>query len=481
MVQPEPASAPSEAARRAPEPVLHLSPAPELSGVRSMLKYSRRPLLRFEAARRLSERAVAFRVLGRPYIALFDPKVIEQVLVTQHAAFEKDRFTADLQRVLGTGLLTSEGESWRRHRKLIAPSFQRGEIAAYGPVMVERAREFVRALRPGVVFDVHSALMHLTLDILVRALFGTEVARAGEVERLLEPMLHDYVPPAVAWRLLLPEWLPLPSRARLARCRRELDGILLELLAERRARASDEADSERADGERADEGRPASNDLLGRLMLAGDAEGGLSEAALRDEAMTLFLAGHETTALSLTYALRLLAQHPHEKQRLVDELSQVLGGRSPTLQDLPRLRFTRAVLDETLRLFPPAWAIGREPREDVVVAGIAMPRGTQVIVCPWVMHHDARFFPDPDRFWPERWITAPAPPRFTYLPFGAGPRVCIGSHFALAEAALVLTVLLQSADFQLVPQPDLDPMPTVTLRPRGPVLMRAALREAAPG
>jgi cytochrome P450 len=478
MVQPEPVSAPSEAARRAHEPVLHLSPAPELSGIRSMLEYSRRPLLRFEAARRLSDRAVAFRVLGRTYMTLFDPKAIEQVLVTQHAAFEKDRFTADLRRVLGMGLLTSEGEPWRRSRKLIAPSFQRGEIAVYGPVMVERAREFVRALEPGVVFDVHSALMHLTLDILVRALFGTEVARAGEVERLLEPMLHDYVPPRVAWRLLLPEWLPLPSRARLARCRRELDVILLELLAERRGRKGDEAGSGVAASEGAEKRRPASNDLLGRLMIAGDAEGGLSEAALRDEAMTLFLAGHETTALSLTYALRLLAQHPEEKQRLLDELTQVLGGRAPTLQDLPQLRYARAVLDETLRLFPPAWAIGREPREDVVVAGIAIPRGTQIVVCPWVMHRDARFFPDPERFWPERWMTEPPPPRFAYLPFGAGPRVCIGSHFALAEAALVLSVLLQSADFQLVPQPDLDLMPTVTLRPRGPVLMRAELREA---
>lgn len=458
-----------------PEPVVHLSPAPELSGVRSMLKYSRRPLLRFEAARRLSDRAVAFRVLGRPYIVLFDPRAIEQVLVSQHAAFHKDRFTADLQRVLGTGLLTSEGEPWRRSRKLMAPSFQRGEIAVYGPIMAERARQFVRALEPGVVFDVHSALMHLTLDILVRALFGTEVARADEVERLLEPMLHDYVPPAVAWRLLLPEWLPMPSRARLGRCRSELDAILLELLAERRARASDEATSQAGSAEAA-AGLPASNDLLGRLMLAGDAEGGLSEAALRDEAMTLFLAGHETTALSLTYALRLLAQHPHEKQRLLDELGQVLAGRAPTLQDLPQLRFTRAVLDETLRLFPPAWAIGREPREDVVVAGIAIPRGTQVVVCPWVMHRDARFFLDPERFWPERWLTEPAPPRFAYLPFGAGPRVCIGSHFALAEAALVLSVLLQAADFQLVPQPDLALMPTVTLRPSGPVLMRAELR-----
>jgi cytochrome P450 len=468
MLEPTPARASGAQPRRAAEPVVQLAPVAALSGFSSMLKYARRPLLRFEAARELSDRALAFRVLGRPYVALFDPRAIEQVLVSQHAAFEKDRFTNDLRRVLGAGLLTSEGEPWRRNRKLMAPSFQRAEIAAYGAVMAERARVFIRQQAPGVVFDVHSAMMHLTLDILVRALFGTEVPRAGEVERLLEPMMVDYMPPAVAWRVLLPEWFPLPSRRRVASIRRELDAILLELLAERRSRAAEEASGRRA----------VSSDLLGRLMLASDAQGGLSEAALRDEAMTLFLAGHETTALSLTYALRLLAQYPHERERVFAELTSVLGGRLPTMADLPLLRYTRAVLDETLRLYPPAWAIGRQPLEDVVVAGVAIPRGTQVIICPWVMHRDARFFSDPHRFWPDRWLTEPAPPRYAYLPFGAGPRVCIGSHFALAEAALVLAVLLQSAELELMPQPDLDPMPSVTLRPRGPVLMRARPRDA---
>jgi cytochrome P450 len=462
MLQPVPAGG-AEAEPRRDEPILRLKPVAALSGVHSMLKYARRPLLRFEAARRISDRAVAFEVLGRPYIALFDLQAIEQVLVTQHAAFEKDRFTNDLRRMLGTGLLTSEGEAWRRNRKLMAPSFQRAEIAAYGVVMAERAREFTLGLTAGAVFDVHSAMMHLTLDILVRSLFGTQVSRAGDVERLLEVLMRDYVPPAVAWRLLLPEWFPLASRRRLASARVELDSILRDLLAERRQRADEEVIGH----------RPASSDLLGRLMLASDAEGGLSEEAIRDEAMTLFLAGHETTALSLTYALRLLAQHPHERQRVVAEIDSLLGGRLPTTSDLPLLRYTRAVLDETLRLYPPAWALGRQPRADALVAGIAIPRGTQVIVCPWVLHHDERFFPEPHRFWPDRWLTQPAPPRFAYLPFGAGPRVCIGSHFALAEATLVLAVILQSSELELVPQPDLDPMPTVTLRPRGPVLMRA--------
>jgi cytochrome P450 len=461
---PPPTAAPV-APEAGPAEVLHLSPRRELSGFGSTLKYARRPLARFEAARRVSDRAVAFRVFGRSYIVLFDPKAIEQVLVTQHAAFDKDRFTNDLGRVLGAGLLTSEGDTWRRHRKLMAPSFQRSEVAAYGGVMAERARAFVERQAPDVVFDVHSAMMQLTLDILVRALFGTEIERAPDVERLLEPVMHDYVPPAVAWRLLLPEWVPLPSRRRLARARRELDVILLQLISERRRAAAEPAGA-----------GAAASDLLGRLMLACDAQGSLSEAALRDEAMTLFLAGHETTALSLTYGLRLLAKHPRERQALVAELDQVLGGRAPALHDLPSLPYTRAVLDETLRLFPPAWGLGREPRQDVVVAGVAIPKGTQVILCPWVMHHDAQFFPEPERFWPERWLTQPAPRRFAYMPFGAGPRVCIGSHFALAEATIILAVILQHVELELPAQPELDLMPSVTLRPRGPVLMRLTPR-----
>jgi cytochrome P450 len=433
---------------------------PELSGFGSMLKYARQPLLRFEAARRRSERAVAFQVMGRSFIALFDLEAIEAVLVTQHAAFEKDRFTRDLERVLGAGLLTAHGETWRRQRKLIAPSFQRAEIGEYANVMVERAQAFLARSTRGAVFDVQSAMMQLTLDVLVRALFGTEVSRAGEVERLLSALARDYRPPAVALRLSAPEWLPVPSRRRLRRVRAALDSILLELFAERRARAPSKPDAE------------APPDLLGRLMQASDAQGGLSEAVLRDEAMTLFLAGHETTALSLTYALRLLALHPGEAERLQVELREVLGGRPPGMLDLPRLPRLRAVLDESLRLYPPAWAMGREPLEDVVVAGIHVPRGTQVIVSPWILHRDPRFFGDPERFSPSRWLDGPPPPRFAYLPFGAGPRVCIGSHFALAEAALILGTLLQNTHFELVSRAPLVPSPSVTLRPRAPVLMR---------
>lgn len=437
----------------------HLTPVPALSGFRSMLRYWKRPLARFEAARLASDRAVAFDLLGLHYMALFDLDAIEQVLVTRHAAFEKDSFTHDLRHVLGTGLLTSEGELWRRHRKLLAPSFQRGEIAGYGSTFAERARAFVESQPEGVVFDVHSQMMHLTLDILVRALFGTKVSRADRVERLLDQLMWEYLPAREALRVALPEWVPLPSRKRLPKLRADLDAILFELIEGRRRR-----------GEAEEPG--AQNDLLGRLMQAQDASGSLSEAALRDEAMTLFLAGHETTALSLTYVLRLLALHPEEERRVREEIERVLGARAPALVDLPSLPYTRAVIDEALRLYPPAWAVGRQPLEDTLIAGIWVPKGTQVVICGWVLHRDERFFEQPGHFWPERWLGKPAPPRFAYLPFGAGPRVCIGNHFALAEAMIILITLLQNARFELASRAPLELVPTVTLRPKGPVPMR---------
>ncbi|HET9957446.1 MAG TPA: cytochrome P450 [Polyangiaceae bacterium] len=441
------------------------APLPALSGVRSILRYRGRPLLRLEHARAASEHATAFEVLGDRFLVLFDPKAVEQVLVTQHAAFQKDRFTKELRRILGTGLLTSEGEEWRRSRKLMASSFQPNEIAAYGGIMAERAREFVVTRRAGEVFDVHSSMMHLTLDILVRALFGMEVKQAKEVEGLLAPFVDDYRPGSLAWRLV-PEWVPLPSRRRLARTRRELDVILDSLIAERRQQQSS------AEQQRSGEQASQSADLLGRLMLARDVAGSLSEVALRDEAMTLFLAGHETTALALTYALRLLALHPSEARVARAEIASVLGERLPTMQDVPRLVRIRAALDESLRLYPPVWGMAREPKEDVVISGVLVPKGVHVVVCPWVMHHDARFFNAPERFQPSRWIDQPSPPRFAYLPFGAGPRVCIGSHFALAEAVLVLATILQHVELELLPEPALELVPSVTLRPRGPVPMR---------
>jgi cytochrome P450 len=422
----------------------------------SLARYSGRPLQRFDDARSVSDRATAFDVLGTYYLAIFDPELIEEVLIAEHAAFSKDRFVRDLEAILGKGLLNSEGEQWRRQRKLAAPSFQRAEIAAYGEQMVGCAERFLAGLKGGSVFDVHAKMMHLTLDILVQTLFGTGMSRATEVEAALDGVMQEYTPLRISLRMALPPWLTSRSRRRIARLRSALDSVLLELIAERKQRTTLGAD------------------LLSRLLAAGEAEGGSSDAELRDQTMTLFLAGHETTALVLTYALRLLALHPVAAERARREVRHVLNGRSPTMQDLTSLIFVRAVIDETMRLYPPAWAMARSALRDGSVGEFACPKDAEVVISPWVMHRDARFFRDPSSFTPERWLSKLELPRCVYMPFGAGPRVCVGNHFAIAEAVLVLSVLLAGGAFQLEQSTPLKLTPAITLRPSAPVMMRFA-------
>lgn len=431
-----------------------LPAAPALSGLQSLVRYRNQPLRRFEDARALSPRASAFEFLGTYHLILFDPELIEAVLVDAHSSFSKDAFIRDLGAILGNGLLNSEGSHWRRQRKLAAPSFQRSEIAAYAEQMVESTRRFLGELTPGRACDVHAAFMHLTLDILVRTLFGTEISRAREVEMALDGVMREYTPARVSLRIGLPPWLTWSSRRRIANLRRALDSVLLELIGERRQRGAN------------------GSDLLSRLLQANDGSGGLSDDELRDETMTLFLAGHETTALALTYAFRLLALHPTAADRARREVRRVLGQRLPNFDDLPALSFTRAVLDETLRLFPPAWLVARQALRDTQIAEYVCKAGSEVFIVPWVTHRDQRFFSEPELFRPERWLGKPELPRGAYLPFGAGPRICIGNHFALTEAMLVLATCLSQGHFELAQGPLLKLAPAVTLRPKGPVQMR---------
>ncbi|MEP7050513.1 MAG: cytochrome P450, partial [Pseudomonadota bacterium] len=284
---------------------------PSLSGVGSLLRYGRHPLLRFEDARSHSARAAAFEIFSQYHLVVFDPELIEQVLITDHASFSKDLFVRDLEAILGKGLLNSEGAAWRRQRKLTAPSFQRSEISTYGEQMVACAERFVAGLQPGAELDVHAAMMHLTLDILVRTLFGTEISRVREVEVALEGVMREYTPLRISLRNGLPPWATFASRRNIAKLRAALDSVLLELLAERRSSST------------------LGPDLLSRLLAASDADGSLSDAELWDQTMTLFLAGHETTALVLTYALRLLSLHPRAARRAQLEVQQVLAGRAP--------------------------------------------------------------------------------------------------------------------------------------------------------
>lgn len=434
-----------------------LAPEARHSGLSSILRYRNRPLQRFADARACSDRASAFELFGIYHLILFDPELIEQVLVGDHASFAKDAFVRDLSAILGNGLLNSDGDLWRRQRKLAAPSLQRSEIAAYAEQMLECTAGFLRQVEHGQPFDMHAAMMHLTLDILARTLLGTEVSRVREVEAALDGVMREYTPLRIALRIGLPPWVMYFSRQRIARLRRALDSVVLELIESRKAEPG------------------SGSDLLSRLLAANDADGGMSAEQLRDETMTMFLAGHETTALALTYAFRLLALHPEVAERAQREVRSVLAGRPPRSSDMAELPYTRAVLDESLRLFPPAWAMAREATRDLEIGEFQCSARDEVIVVPWVMHRDPRFFDEPETFRPGRWLGKRELPRCVYMPFGAGPRVCIGTHFAITEAMLVLISCLATGQFRLAQRPAPPPFsltPAITLRPSDPVMMQ---------
>lgn len=403
--------------------------------------------------------------MGRELIfVIADPELIGEVLLDKDAAFIKDSVTRGLVQVLGKGLLTSEGELWRRQRKLIAPSLSKKQIASYADAMVRLAREYADRLREGEVRDVHDDMSRVTLEIVVATLFGTGLdgghERAGHV---VDGYMDDFHALVHSWRRLVPAWVPLPERLRGARAAKELDAIVLDVVRKKRA------SSERGD------------DLLSRLLLARDESGGsgMDDQQLRDEVITLYLAGHETTANALSWTLLLLAEHPEIDARVVREVETVLGSRAATADDMGALPVTRAVIDESMRLYPPAHIIGREATRDVRLGPWTVPQGAAVLASPWAMHHDPRFFPDPEAFRPDRWLDGSTKelPKYAYMPFGGGPRICVGNHFALMEAVLVLATIVQRVRLERISRAAIPSQPAVTLRPVGGVPLRVAMRK----
>ncbi len=398
---------------------------------------------------------VRVELLGMDTLLVSDPALIDQVLVKQHANFTKDWFLEDLKRVVGEGLLTSEGHFWKRQRRLAQPAFHRDRIASYGAVMVDMAERAAARWSAGETRDVHVDFMHLTLEIVARTLFGAGVE--GVVERVgpaLDAVMEWYANPL----LLVTPWvrkLPLPLARRFDAAPRELDAVIREILAARRS-----------------DPNPPQDDLLAMLLASRDEDGSaMSDTQLRDEVMTIFLAGHETTAISLSWTMYLLATHPAAAERLRAELSEVLDGRSPKLEDLPRLRFTDAVVHESLRLYPPAWAMGREASGPFALEGIPFPAGINVWMSPWALHRDARRFANPLEFRPERWLDGLAKrlPKHAFVPFGGGPRICIGNAFAMMEINLVLATVAQRWRWTMAPGATVVPRASVTLRPQGGV------------
>jgi cytochrome P450 len=396
---------------------------------------------------------VFLRFLGVPLCLLNRPDCIESVLVTQHNNFEKSKDYRALRRVLGNGLLTSEGEFWRRQRKLVQPAFHQERIAAYAEVMVAYTERMLASWKGGQGLDAHEAMMRLTLDIVAKTLFDTDVSREAEdVGAALHVLMGKFFRQA-AFALLLPSSIPIPTTRHLQRAVGQLDKVIYEIIRRRRASGA------------------ISGDLLSVLLQAQDDEGlGMTDRQLHDEIMTLFLAGHETTANALSWTWLLLGQHPEVEAKLVEELGRVLGGRAPTVSDLPRLTYTEMILREAMRLYPPVWVIGRRALAAFRLGEYELPAGTNVLMSQLITQRDARYFPEPERFDPDRWRTNDprnvSLPRFAYFPFGGGPRVCIGAGFALMEAILLLATIAQHFRLALAPGQTIEKLPSVTLRPK---------------
>ncbi len=435
-----------------------LARSPELSGFRGLMHFAASPLAAFEEAHRLHGDLVEFQQLKRRYVLAFAPDVIEQVLLSR-GALVKDFFTKDLGMLLGEGLLTAEGDIWKKKRKLVAGTFQPHGLGHYASTMVDCTDHALTTFADGETRDVYQEAMHLTLDIVVRALFGARLSRYDEVEQTLAGVTRDYQLLWQTFRAFLPRWVPLAPVRRIGDARARLDEIVLEIVHEKR--------------------RTPGEDLLSHLIALRHEDGtSLSDKELLEETMTLFLAGHETTALALTYTLWLLAANPDEYARLVAEVDEVLGGRVPGEKDLERLRFTGAVVKESLRLYPPAWSMGRLAADDLEVGGIRLERGTQVLASQWVVQRDPRWFREPERFRPERFLNDECKnlPRFAYFPFGGGPRVCIGQHFAMLELVFVVARLSQSYVLEATSTAPPELGPVITLRPKSKVPLRLKKR-----
>jgi cytochrome P450 len=396
-----------------------------------------------------------------------DPVCIEEILVKKADSFRKDRTSRLLSRVVGNGLLVNEGESWRRQRRLLQPAFHHRQLHSYAAVMVGAIERASATWQTGQVRNVHEDMMGVTMNIVAAALFGTDVsADAGHIGRAISELMEEFGRIlGLAARFQPPAWVPTTTNRRLRASVRKVDELILGIIdARRRSQSGAEQD-----------------DLLSLLIRARDEDGSvMTDAQVRDEAVTLFLAGHETTALALTYSLYLLASHPESQARLVAELDRVLGGRTPGLGDLEALEYTDAVVVESMRLYPPAWAMARQALTDVDIGGYHFRKGAEFVMSPWVLHRDPKSFGDPEAFKPERWDNdlAHRLPRFAYFPFGGGPRVCIGNRFAMMEAKLVLAVAIQRFRFEVTPETGLTLFPSVTLRPQHGVRLRLAARRA---
>ncbi|MDQ3917501.1 MAG: cytochrome P450 [Acidobacteriota bacterium] len=429
----------------------------------NMREFNRDTLGFIERCAREFGDVVLTRFLYMPAYFLFNPEHIEYMLATGAKNFVKavSLRSPFFLRLVGDGLVTSDGEFWRRQRRLAQPAFHRDRVASYGETMVAFTGRALARWRDGQTIDAHEEMMLLTQAIVAQTLFSADVStEAREIGEALSRIVRPFSSQAtVKW--ILDNRLPTPGHLRFNRAVQKIDRFVYRIIGERRASGQD------------------TGDLLSMLLRAQDEDGSrMTDRQLRDEVMTLFLAGHETTALALTWAWYLLARNPEAEEKLHAELGEVLGGRAPSVEDLPRLRYCEWVVKESLRLYPPAYAVGREAVRDCEVGGYRIPEGMQVFAFQWAVQRDARWYDEPEAFRPERWREEVAArlPKFAYFPFGGGPRQCIGNSFAMMEAVLILATIARRFRLRLVLGHAVELLPAMSLRPKDGVRVKLERR-----
>jgi cytochrome P450 len=432
------------------KPNLPPGPKPDLL-LGNLIEFRKDPLGFYTACAREYGDVARFRIAQVNVYLLSNPELIENVLVRRHSNFIKGRVIRSNRALLGNGLLTSDGDFWRRQRRLSQPAFHRERIAEYSKVIVHFIGRMMAGWQDGDIRDIQQDMKRLTTEVIAKILFDADVTEeADEIGTALK-VAREELTARMRSGLLIPERFPTPGNLRFRRAVDRLDKIVLAIIQRRRESVFRGAD------------------LLSALLAAQDADGSqMTDHQLRDEVMTLFVAGHETTALALTWALFLLAEHPEVMNLLRAEIIEKVGMRIPEFHDIPSLHYTEMVAKEVLRLYPPSWTIPRQAIHDCEIGGYFVPAGTSVTISQWVMHRDPRFFDDPTGFKPERWdkgLEKSLPP-FVYFPFGGGPRQCIGQSLAMTEMILTLAMLARDFDFDLQADPLVTPWPSFTIYPR---------------
>jgi cytochrome P450 len=405
---------------------------------------------------------VSLRLGAWPTLLLNHPDDLEYVFVKNHRNFVKNRFFwRHVQAIFGQGLLTSEGTFWHQQRRLSAPAFANKKVGSYGQAMLDFTKRMLDGWSSGQERDVHAEMMMLTLRIAAKTLFSAEVEEdVVEIDHAVNDMTVE-IASRFSRPFVIPDVVPLPGHIRYRRGLSRIEHVVERIIKSRRATQED------------------CGDVLSMLMMSKNEDGnGMTDRQLRDEVITMLLAGHETTALALSWTIYLLGKHSVADARVNDELRHTLDGHQITVEEIPRLSVLERTFTEAMRLFPPAWTIGREAVHECEIGGYRVAAGTTIFLSPWVIHRDARFFYEPNSFLPERWTDEflQGLPRFAYLPFGGGPRICIGKSFAMQEAMVILSMMLQRFQFELRDEHEVEPLPSITLRPKGGIWMRLAER-----